>query len=153
MSCIFHPCNMVPHFHVSQFPHLQVGAANSCLAFSTPATWCRIFMSRKFMSRIFSVPIKTKVLLCPQNYQHFDISRCLSTVNSSPESFFLSLLCFYIVYSCTVRPNTVLCHITVLWTPVSVSARILAFVIQLNERNKLKLKLRHYSKHLLHANS
>jgi len=44
------------HFHVSQFPPLQVGAANSCLAFSTPATRCRIFMSRKFMTRIFSVP-------------------------------------------------------------------------------------------------
>ena len=40
------------YFRVSQFPPLQVGAANSCLAFSTPATWCRIFMSRKFMSRI-----------------------------------------------------------------------------------------------------
>jgi len=31
------------HFHVSQFPPLQVGAVNSCLAFSTPSTWCRIF--------------------------------------------------------------------------------------------------------------
>ena len=45
------------HFHVLQFPPLQVGAANSCLAFSTPVTWCRIFMSRNFMSRIFSVPV------------------------------------------------------------------------------------------------
>ena len=44
------------HFHVSHFPPLQVGAAKSCLAFSTAATWCRIFMSRNFMSRIFSVP-------------------------------------------------------------------------------------------------
>jgi len=42
---------------------LQVGAANSCLAFSTPATWCRIFMSRKFMSRIFSVTIMYGILL------------------------------------------------------------------------------------------
>ena len=31
------------------------------------------------------------------------------------------------------------CHITVLWT--TVSARILALVLQLYERNKLKLKL------------
>jgi len=31
---IFHPCNMVPHFHVPQFPPVQTGAANSCLAFS-----------------------------------------------------------------------------------------------------------------------
>jgi len=44
-------------------------------------------------------------------------------------------LCFYIVYSCHV--STVLCHITVLWTPVS--ARILALVLQLSVRNKLKL--------------
>jgi len=50
--------------------------------------------------------------------------------------FFLLLLCFYIVCSCHV--STVLCHITVLWTPVS--ARILAVVLQLYERNKLKLK-------------
>ena len=28
----------------------------SCLAFSTPATRCHIFMSRNFVSRIFSVP-------------------------------------------------------------------------------------------------
>jgi len=44
------------HFHVSHFPPLQAGAANSCLAFSTPATWWRIFISSNFMSRIFSVP-------------------------------------------------------------------------------------------------
>jgi len=42
--------------------------------------------------------------------------------------FFLLLLCFYIVYSRHV--STVL-----LWTPVS--ARILALVLQLYERNKL----------------
>ena len=47
-SRIFHPCNWVPHFHLSHFPPLQSGAANSCLAFSTPATWRRIFMSRIF---------------------------------------------------------------------------------------------------------
>jgi len=34
-SRIFHPCNLVPHFHVSHFPTLQVGAANSCLAYLT----------------------------------------------------------------------------------------------------------------------
>ena len=32
-----------------------------------------------------------------------------------------------------------MCHITVLWTPVS--ARILSLVLQLYERNKLKPKL------------
>ena len=37
--------------------------AFSCLAYSTPATWCRIFMSRNFMSRIFSVPDETNPLL------------------------------------------------------------------------------------------
>ena len=51
---------------------------------------------------------------------------------------FLLLLCFYIVYSCNV--STVLCHITVLRTPVS--ARILALVLQLYERNKLKVKVK-----------
>ena len=52
------------HFHVSHFPPLQSGAANSCLAFSTPATWCRIFMSRNFMSRIFSVPTEPCTARC-----------------------------------------------------------------------------------------
>ena len=33
-SRIFHPCSLVPHFHVSHFPPMQSGAANSCLAFS-----------------------------------------------------------------------------------------------------------------------
>ena len=56
MSRIFHPCNLVPKIHVSYFPPLHSGAANSCLAFSTLAFWCHIFMSRNFMSRIFSVP-------------------------------------------------------------------------------------------------
>jgi len=36
-SRIFHPCKLVPHFHVSQFLPVQTGAANSCLAFSGPA--------------------------------------------------------------------------------------------------------------------
>jgi len=36
--------------------HTIAFLAFSCLAFSTPATWCRIFMSRNFMSRICSVP-------------------------------------------------------------------------------------------------
>ena len=36
-SRIFHPCKLVPYFHVSHFPPLQSGAENSCLAFSTPA--------------------------------------------------------------------------------------------------------------------
>jgi len=35
--------------------------------------------------------------------------------------------------------STIWCHITVLYTPVS--ARILALVLQLYERNQLKLKL------------
>jgi len=41
--------------------HTIAFLAFSCLAISTPATWCRIFMSRKFMSRIFSVPTATRV--------------------------------------------------------------------------------------------
>ena len=47
---------------------------------------------------------------------------------------FLLLLCLYSVYSCHV--STVLCYITVLWTPDN--ERILPFVLQLYERNKLK---------------
>jgi len=37
MSCIFHSCKLVLHFHVPQFPPMQTGDANSCLAFSGPA--------------------------------------------------------------------------------------------------------------------
>ena len=40
------------HMQHSVF-HTIAFLAFSCLAFSTPATWCRIFMSRNFMSRIF----------------------------------------------------------------------------------------------------
>ena len=51
-----HSCSaMDKHMQHSVF-HTIAFLAFSCLAFSTPATWCRIFMSRKFMSRIFSVP-------------------------------------------------------------------------------------------------
>jgi len=34
MSRIFHPCNLVPKIHVSQFPPLHSGAAFSCPAIS-----------------------------------------------------------------------------------------------------------------------
>jgi len=51
-----HSCSaMDKHMQHSVF-HTIAFLAFSCLAISTPATWCRIFMSRKFMSRIFSVP-------------------------------------------------------------------------------------------------
>ena len=37
MSCIFHSCKLVLHFHAPQFPPVQTGAANSCLSiFSRP---------------------------------------------------------------------------------------------------------------------
>ena len=45
MSRIFHPCYLVPNFHVPHFPPL-----------SFSVIWCHIFMSRIFMFRIFSVP-------------------------------------------------------------------------------------------------
>ena len=64
MCRIFHPCILVPHFHVSHFLPLQSGPENSCLAFSTLAFWCRIFMSRNFMSRIFSVPEEARLDAC-----------------------------------------------------------------------------------------
>ena len=56
-SRIFHPCKLVPHFHVSHFPPVQSGAENSCLAFSTLAFWCRRFMSRIFHPCIFDRPV------------------------------------------------------------------------------------------------
>ena len=45
MSRIFHPCHLVPYFHVSHFPPLLFSVI-----------WCHIFMSCIFMFRIFSVP-------------------------------------------------------------------------------------------------
>jgi len=57
-QAVFHgPTIAFLAFSCLAFPPLHSGAADSCLAFSTPATWCRIFMSRNFMSRIFSVPV------------------------------------------------------------------------------------------------
>ena len=58
LSCLLmHSCSaMDRHMQHSVF-HTIAFLAFSCLTFSTPETWCRIFMSRKFMSRIFSVPI------------------------------------------------------------------------------------------------
>ena len=79
MSRIFHPCNMVPHFHVSHFPPLQSGAAFSCLTFSTPATWCRIFMSR-----IFSVPQCSCVLI--RNISMLEICIWAYTKMANPHS-------------------------------------------------------------------
>ena len=44
-SRFFRPCKLVPRFHVPQFPPVQTGAANSCLAFSV-APFCRGIPSR-----------------------------------------------------------------------------------------------------------
>jgi len=57
LSCrLMHSClAMDRHMQHAVF-HTIAFLAFSCLAFSTPATWCRIFMSRNFMFRIFSVP-------------------------------------------------------------------------------------------------
>jgi len=49
-----------------------------------------------------------------------------------------SFYCFYVFIWYVLVTLEVLCHITVLWTPVS--ARTLALVLQLYVRNKLKLK-------------
>ena len=64
MSRIFHPCNFV--FRFPQFPPLQFGQI-----------WCRSFLSRCFMSRIFSVPSKgdgpntSSVWICRKSVQQF----------------------------------------------------------------------------------
>jgi len=49
---------LLMHSYSAMDRHMQHSVFHTIafLAFSTPATWCRIFMSHKFMSRIFSVP-------------------------------------------------------------------------------------------------
>ena len=56
LSCIFHPCNLVPHFLFLHFPTLQSGAAFSFPAFSTPAILCRIFFPAFSTPCFFIVP-------------------------------------------------------------------------------------------------
>ena len=54
MSRIFHPCNPVPHFHVSHFPPLQHGAAFSC-----PAVSCLAFSASPTLLQ-FSIDFPTE---------------------------------------------------------------------------------------------
>ena len=57
LSCrLMHSCSAMDRHMQHAVFHTIAFLAFSCLAFSTPATWFRIFMSRDFMSRIFSVP-------------------------------------------------------------------------------------------------
>ena len=57
LSCrLMHSCSAMDRHMQHEVFHTIAFLAFSCLAFSTPATWCRIFMPRNFMSRIFSVP-------------------------------------------------------------------------------------------------
>ena len=71
LSCLLiHSCSaMDRHMQHSVF-HTIAFLAFSYLAFSTPATWCRIFMSRKFMSHIFSVPDKSSAAEVLMNSFH-----------------------------------------------------------------------------------
>ena len=71
LSCLLiHSCSaMDRHMQHSVF-HTITFLAFSYLAFSTPATWCRIFMSRKFMSHIFSVPDKSSAAEVLMNSFH-----------------------------------------------------------------------------------
>ena len=57
LSCrLMHSCSAMDRHMQHAVFHTIAFLAFSCLAFSTPTAWCRIFMSRNFMSRIFSVP-------------------------------------------------------------------------------------------------
>ena len=59
LSCrLMHSCSAMDRHMQHAVFHNIAFLAFSCLAFSTPAKWCRIFMSRNFMSRIFSVPVE-----------------------------------------------------------------------------------------------
>ena len=76
------------------------------------------------------------------------ITAALSDVQICPHSccvivldvFFLLLLCFYIVYSCHV--SIVLCHIAVLSIMDTGQCKNSCLVLQIYERNKLKLGLK-----------
>ena len=50
------PATLCRCFRFLQFSTLHFCAADSVLAVSTPAFWCHCFLSRSFMSHIFSVP-------------------------------------------------------------------------------------------------
>ena len=57
MSRIFPPpATLCRCCRFPQISPLHFHAADSFLAVSTPAFWCRCFLSRCFMSRVFSVP-------------------------------------------------------------------------------------------------
>ena len=57
LSCrLMHSCSAMDRHMQHAVFHTIAFLVFSCLAFSTPATWCHIFMSRNFVSRIFSVP-------------------------------------------------------------------------------------------------
>ena len=87
-------CSILSRF--LHFPPLQSGATNSCLAFSTPATWCRIFISRILYpcnpvlhfhvshSRIFSVPQCSCVLI--RNISMMEICIWAYTKMANPHS-------------------------------------------------------------------
>ena len=62
LSCrLMHSCSAMDRHMQHAVFHNIAFLAFSCLAFSTLATWCRIFVSRNFMSRIFSVPVEKMV--------------------------------------------------------------------------------------------
>ena len=74
LSCrLMHSCSAMDRNMQHAVFHTIAFLAFSCLAFSTPATWCRIFMSRNFMSRIFSVPCCTSAHLCEQVTQQIKV--------------------------------------------------------------------------------
>ena len=57
LSCrLMHSCSAMDRHMQHAVFHTIAFLVFSCLAFSTPATWCHIFMSRNFVSSIFSVP-------------------------------------------------------------------------------------------------
>ena len=65
LSCrLMHSCSGVDRHMQHAVFHTIAFLAFSCLAFSTAATWCRIFMSRNFMSLAFSASPLEAVFAC-----------------------------------------------------------------------------------------
>jgi len=64
-SRVFHPY-LVPRFPLLHFPPPSSGATFSTPAFSTLATWWRVFHSRIFHSRVFSAPADSSAQALPR---------------------------------------------------------------------------------------
>jgi len=87
---IFHPCSLVPHFHVSHFPPLQVGAANSCLAFSVAP----MIVCWRNDSRARALLIHSHYFTLWQRIQNSSVFTSLTGRIGLPQDISLSVLLF-----------------------------------------------------------